>query len=126
MRALTATDLLREARRLLDAPAGASASAWPRATALLSRQALESAIETFWRARAPGMEDVRSTRAQLSCLRFYLDDDALASEIVFAWASLSGSTHHRPFELDPTCDELASLVAATERAVGALLSKSVR
>jgi hypothetical protein len=108
-------DLVDEARRLLDdAPAG-TVSAWPRAAAVLARQQLEHALETFWMAQVPDMVHVRNTRAQLSCLVGYVDDRRLIADVGFTWQALTRAMHHHPYELDPTREELASLLTATRR-----------
>ena len=44
---------LREARALLDRPPSNHPGLWERAAILLARQALEEALDDFWRARAP-------------------------------------------------------------------------
>lgn len=108
------TDLLDEARRLVDeAPAG-TVSAWPRAAALLTRQELEAALDTFWGKTVHGMTSMPA-RAQMSCLRFYLRDEALAPELAYTWAALTRATHHHPYELDPTRLELLALIDAARR-----------
>jgi hypothetical protein len=113
------TDLVDEARRLLDgAPAG-TVSAWPRAAAVLARQQLEQALEDFWAARVPGMDYV-NRRAQLSCLDGYLDNRQLAADLKYTWHALTRATHHHPYELDPTREELASLLTATQRVTAEL------
>jgi hypothetical protein len=58
-------------------------------------------------------------RAQLNCARVYVDHRR-AGELSYLWHALSRATHHHPYELDPTRDELASLIGATERLVGDL------
>jgi hypothetical protein len=109
------TDLVHEARRLLDEAPSGTVSAWPRAAAVLARMQLEQAIRTFWEDRVPAMVYVRSMRAQLSCLVGYVDDPRLVADIAFTWQALTQATHHHPYELDPTREELASLVSTTER-----------
>lgn len=59
-------------------------------------------------------------RAQLACLPTYLAADGLASDVSFAWHALSRATHHHPYELDPTREELESLLAMTERLIDAV------
>lgn len=88
---------------------------WARAVALLTRQALEGALEELWIGRGVDMSNV-STHAQLICLRAYLCDNSLASDIRYAWGALSRSCHHHPYELAPTAEELARW-AATVRAL---------
>ena len=64
-------DVVTAARNLMERTDPATAGLWPRATALLARQALEAAHDDFWRAKAPGMEQC-SMRAQLLCLPYFL------------------------------------------------------
>ena len=65
-----APKLLTEARNLLQRPDAMTAGIWPRATALLTRQSLELALDDLWHRRAPGVEQC-SARAQLLCLPSY-------------------------------------------------------
>lgn len=104
----TPAQLLAEARRLLDETPAGTAGAWPRAAALLARQALEAALTAHWTRHAPGVQRA-SMRAQIACLRATTDDET-AAKVRFAWHALSRATHHRTYELDPTREELASLV----------------
>lgn len=114
------SDLVDEARRLLDETPAGTVSAWPRAGAVLGRMQLEQALEAFWTVRVPGMQHVHSTRAQLSCLVAYVDDGALVADLTFTWQALTRATHHHPYELDPTREELATLLTATRRITGRL------
>jgi hypothetical protein len=113
--ALSPVELLGEARSLLENPTRAAVSGWPRAVALLARMALESALNGYWRARVPGVEQL-DMRAKLGCARGYLGPTT-AGEISYAWKGLSSATHHRPYELDPTVEELQALVAQVEHAM---------
>ena len=102
------------ARDLLERVDPMTAGIWPRATALLARQALESALDDLWRLRAPGVE-LCSARAQLLCLPFYLGGDSvLAERVSYAWAGLSRACHHHPYELPPTSVELLGWLAAVD------------
>lgn len=95
-------ELIESAREVLDGrtPPGA----WPRASAFLARQALESVLDEYWRERWPGVE--RASRAtQLLCLR-YLLDPALAADASLAWHALSRACHHHAYELAPVSEEL--------------------
>lgn len=110
---LPTPEVLEAARNLMERTDPATAGLWPRATALLARQALESALDDFWKARAPGMEQC-SMKAQLLCLPFYLQApspkpqaDHLAQRVSYAWAGLSGACHQHPYELPPTCPAVA-------------------
>jgi hypothetical protein len=116
MTTLTPDDLLAEAQRMLDEASTATVAVWPRAVALLARQALEDALRSYWAEHAPGVERL-TMRAQLTCLRAYLSSASLASEVTFTWHALSRATHHHVYELEPTREELSSLVAAARRLV---------
>jgi len=118
-----ACDLLAEARGLLAGDGGRRedgrrggplAGTWPRAVALLGRQALEQALDDFWRQRARGVEQA-STHAQLLCLSTYLDDAEVVSSVRYAWHGLSRACHHHVYELPPTAEELQALLEAVER-----------
>ena len=54
---------LREVRALVDNPPSTQPGLWERAAILLARQALEGALDDFWRARAPDLLHA-SMRAQ--------------------------------------------------------------
>jgi hypothetical protein len=114
------------ARHLLERADQATAGLWPRATALLARQAIESALAEFWRLRAPGVEKC-PTRAQLLCLAHYLGDEVLAERVSYAWAGLSHACHQHPYELPPTSNELEAWLATAEmfeRAVARILNQA--
>jgi hypothetical protein len=119
MTTLTPDDLLAEAQRMLDEANTATVAVWPRAVALLARQALEEALRSYWANHAPGVERL-TMRAQLTCLRAYLSSPDLARDVAFTWHALSRATHHHAYELDPTREELSSLVTATRHLVAAV------
>ena len=100
-----ARSLLHAARTLIDRPAPDTRGLWPRAAVFLTRQALEVALKTYWSAEAPGVEDC-SERSQLLCLGRYLSDQPLAGRAHQVWAALSRVSHHHPYDLPPTQDEL--------------------
>lgn len=108
---------------MLDEPDSQTVSAWSRAAALLARQALETALADYWRSRAPGVEDI-NMRAQLNCARLYLAP-GLAGDLSYAWHALSRATHHHPYELDPTREELANLLAQCDALLEALNVEAV-
>ena len=109
----TPVELLGMARQLLDRASPDTAGLWPRATALLARQALEVAVDDFWHDRKLALESC-PTRAQLICLREYLADDELAGRVHHAWNALSRACHHHPYELAPTVGELRDWLDAVE------------
>ena len=109
--------LVTAARDLLERDDPMTAGIWPRATALLARQALEAALDDLWRLRAPGLEQC-SARAQLLCLPFYLrSDEDLAERAYYTWAGLSRACHQHPYELPPTSSELLGWLHTVEQLV---------
>jgi hypothetical protein len=107
-----ARELLSAARALVNTSAPDTRGLWPRAAALLSRQALEVALKTYWSFVAPGAEDA-SMRAQLLSLDGYLSP-AIARDAYQAWSALSRASHHHVYELAPTRDELLAWCEAVE------------
>jgi hypothetical protein len=103
--ATVARELLAAARMLSDQPTIDTRGLWPRAAVLLTRQSLEVALKTYWSAKAPGVEDA-SMRAQLLCLGTWISDESLARRANQVWSALSRASHHHPYELTPTRDEL--------------------
>jgi len=109
---------LAAAHSLLSYSDAATAGLWPRAAALLARQALEQGLNDFWLKRAPGVED-SSRRSQLLCLRSYADEQ-LAEEASHTWAALSGACHHHAYELSPTASELERWMRSVSDVVDSL------
>ena len=103
--ALTPKQLLQHAYGLMEDPPPVFAARWPRAVALLARQALEASLEELWTKR-----DVKiawaSERAQLLCLPAALGDRRLAADAAVAWVGLSSACHQHPYDLPPTAGEL--------------------
>jgi hypothetical protein len=98
---MTPQELLAAAARLMQRPDAASAGIWPRAAALLARQALELAMEAMWTAtpQAAGLSGC-SMRSQILCLAAYLDPDT-ATRAAYLTAALSHACHYHPYELAP-------------------------
>jgi hypothetical protein len=111
---MTGAERLDAARRLLDRPDASTAGLWPRAAALLARQALECLLDDFWRAVAPRVCDTNA-RARLLCLRGYDSVRDAAPRVSVAWAGLSRGCHHHPYELPPTRDELEGWMRVVEQ-----------
>lgn len=112
---LPGSTLLAAARGLLQVPDQATAGVWPRATALLTRQALESALDSFWIRKAPGLEHC-SVRAQLLCLPNVLPEHAdLVKRVAYAWTELSRACHQHAYELAPTAAELSASIEIVEQ-----------
>lgn len=85
---------------------------WPRAAAILARQALEIALDQFWLNVAPGVENA-SARAQLTCLAEYIESE-LASRIRYTWHGLSVACHHHAYDLPPVASELGGWLSDIE------------
>ena len=96
----------------------ATAGLWPRASAILARQALEASVARLWDSRTLDLQAC-SMRGQLICLRTYLGDPDLAARTGHAWSALSRACHHHPYELAPTTDELRGWLSV----VGKLIQK---
>lgn len=109
------TELLEAADELLSAPRPESAGWWPKAVALLTRQALERSMESLWLVKAPALAGA-SARAQLLCLRSFIDR-RLALRADATWVALSRACHDHPYELPPTASELANWFETTEQLV---------
>ena len=90
---MISVELLQSADRIMNEPRASSAGVWPRAAALLARQAIETARLEFWLVRAPGVEWC-TTHAQLLCLPDYVRDREIAESASLAWNSLSRVCHH--------------------------------
>ena len=103
---MTPPELLDAARDLMQRPDAPVDGIWPRAAALLARQALEAAMAELWASnrQAAGLGGC-SMRSQELCLTVYLDPDT-ASRAVYLLAALSRACHYHPYELAPTAAEL--------------------
>ncbi len=102
-----AFELLSVARDLIRTDSAATAGIWPRAAAILARQAVESSLDDLWGLRAPGLGDT-TARCQLLCLADFLHDRRLAGRVHVTWDGLSRACHVRVYELAPTVEELQS------------------
>jgi hypothetical protein len=105
----TARDLLARPRR------GELAGTWPRAAALLIRQALEAALDQYWRDRGLALHECNA-RAQWICLADYeRKDPATVAALSGTWHALSRACHHHAYELPPTAAELRGWLDVVER-----------
>lgn len=116
------SELIAAARELLsDSTSGAGG--WPRMAALLTRQALEKALNEFWETHPNTSGLSRCTRkSQLTCLPFYLDP-VTAREVTYLWAVLSEACHYHVYELAPTASELTRWIDTVSRLVAAMREK---
>jgi hypothetical protein len=105
--AADAHDLVSAARDLIRVDDSHTAGLWPRAAAMLCRQAVEESLATLWDFRSPGMRET-STKCQLLCLGDFIHQTELAGRVSLTWNGLSRACHVRVYELAPTADELQS------------------
>lgn len=96
--------LVNLARSVMRVPRADLVGTWPRAAAILGRQALEITLDQLWAQAAPGVENA-SARAQLTCLPEYINPE-LASRIRYSWHVLSTACHYHAYELPPIAAEL--------------------
>lgn len=114
---MTPRDLLTAARALMQRPDASTAGIWPRAAALLARQAIETAMGELWAGQRQAAGLSRATmRSQQLCLTAYLDRDT-ASRATYLLAALSQACHYHAYELAPTAAELASWLDETAQLV---------
>ncbi len=106
---MTAAQLLKAAEQLLARPDAKTAGAWPRAAALLSRQALEQSLDAYWKLKGLPLDKL-PTGPQLICLSEYLADESLGERVRHAWGALSDACHHHPYEFTPSAGELRSWI----------------
>jgi len=103
---MTPDELLAAAARLIQRPDAATVGIWPRAAALLARQAVELAMAAIWAAKPQTAELSSSTmRSQILCLTAYLDPGT-AARAAYLIAALSHACHYHSYELAPTAAEL--------------------
>ena len=110
---MTPIEALAMAQQLLDRFDATTAGLWPRAAALLARQALEQSLDAYWQSKGLPLQAC-GTRPQLLCLSEYLGDAALAGRAHHAWASLSEACHHRGYELAPSHGELKAWLTTVD------------
>ena len=120
---MTPDELLTAARQIIRRPDAATAGVWPRAAALLARQALELAMAGLWdgRPQAAGLSDC-TMRSQMLCLTAYLDQDT-ATRAAYVSAALSRACHYHPYELAPTAAELTRWLTETAELVSILRAR---
>ncbi len=105
--------LLEAARHLCQRPDPGTAGLWPRAAALLGRQAIEAALDIYWQeGGVPAVIDC-PMRTQLLCLA-ELAGRELAGSVAASWGSLTGACHIHPYDLAPTASELLGWMEAVE------------
>ncbi len=119
---MTPAETLAMAQQLLDRADLKTAGFWPRAAALLARQALEQGLDEYWRDQGVALDGF-GTRPQLICLREYIGDAVLAGRAHHTWAALSEACHHHPYELALGHGELANLIGNVSALLPALVTE---
>jgi hypothetical protein len=120
---VTPAELLAGARDLIARPEAAAAGAWPRTAALLTRQALEDAVNARWATEEAGLLMRRaSMRSKLIALPFYLEE-SVARQIAFVNAALTSACHYHPYELAPTAAELTRWIDDVDALVALLAER---
>ena len=114
--------LLNLARSIMGVPRPDLVGIWPRASAILGRQAVETALDQLWAEVAPGIENA-SMRAQLLCLREYVDAE-LANRIRYTWQGLSAACHHHAYDLPPVAAELTGWLNDVEALIAEVRCRS--
>ena len=105
--------LLDHARTLLGKGGAGAEGIWPRASALLTRQALEAALASYWSRRDLAQLAHATARSQFICLSV-LEDPGVASPVIMAWVELSNACHLHAYELAPTASELLGWIEIAE------------
>ena len=105
--------LLSAARGLVQDRDVTAIRSWQRATALLARQSLEEGLNELWAVKAPGLEQA-SARIQLTCLPEFLSGE-LATDVAYAWASLTRACHQDGYEVGLTDGELLGHCETVDR-----------
>lgn len=105
------------ARKALQ-PTVAWGGAWPKAAALLTRQALEETVAAVWPDQLLSMRSANMT-AQLISLPFFLADPDLGRRIRQCWHALSNVCHAHPYELAPTVAELTGWLEVVDQLIAA-------
>jgi len=107
-------ELIAIARQLVARTDEKTAGLWARAAALLGRQALESGLDDWWRAKGISLDGC-TTHAQLLCLPTYLKDAETAGQLRYAWSALTQACHHHSYELPPATGELDGWLTAVDK-----------
>ncbi len=98
---MTPAQRLDVAEALLGRSGEAMAGVWPRACAVLIRQALEGAVKEVLRVRLPGSQ-AANWRVQFLCLGRAIGDRGRARELGYAWVRMSAVLHGRGGGLGPS------------------------
>lgn len=121
---MNAAELLAAARAMIHLPRPSTTGLWSRAAALLGRQALEAALDDYWRWKRSGI-GAASMRTQLLCLPSFLGDASLAGRVAHGWSALTTACHQHPYELAPTALELEQWLDVAQEFLAAIEQRSI-
>lgn len=114
---MTPAERLAVAERLLERSGGALAGLWPRACAVLVRQALEGAVDRVLREKVPGSQ-AANWRVKFLCLGRAIGEGK-ARELGYVWGRLSEVLHRGGGGLGASEVQLRGWVEKVRRVVGA-------
>ena len=114
--------LITSARLTIGEKAVLWGASWPRASAFLARQGLESAVGLLWTGDLATMNDA-SFADQLVCLPLFLGDVELARDVRYTWKALSAACHAHSYELAPTLGELEGWIDTVEQLITRIAAK---
>ena len=128
MRVAVPAILIRESRALLAHPPSLQPGLWERAAVLLTRQALENALNDYWRTnRQYDLLKPHSMRAQVLCLRQFLKDDCTAAADFYQlWSALSDACHFDACYPTPSAQEIHVWLDRTDELCALLAHKAGR
>jgi hypothetical protein len=114
---MTPAELVAHADEISHRPGAPTTPLYPRAAALLARQALELRLREEW-ATAESSLGRTNMANQFHALR-QLRNAAVAATAYDTWAALSAACHQHPYDLTPTIAEIQGLVDAVRELISA-------
>ncbi len=114
-------DLVSLARLVMNSQHSDLVGTWPRAAAILGRQALEEALQHLWDKMIPEISNA-SSRAQMLCLSVYVDG-SIARRYTYTWHALSAACHHHAYDLPPVASELEGWLDEVEALITELADR---
>jgi hypothetical protein len=78
---------------------------WPRGAAVLTRQAIETTLDAYWKKTSPQMR-FASAADRWVALPSYLGRDPVIPAAEYAWSALSEACHQRAYDVGLTEAEL--------------------
>jgi hypothetical protein len=112
---MTPAELVDHADEIVHRPGAPTTPLYPRAAALLARQALELRVRQEWDPAESALGKT-SMANQFHALR-QLRSATVAATAYDTWAALSGACHQHPYDLTPTIAEIQGLVDAVRSLV---------